>query len=86
MRGLPNIEKSGFARDGYTGYAAGIVWRIRRAGAGWIASPQGRQQHLAQQYGDTLQALSATLTTLDAGQAERTELAMMADYMNAAGA
>ena len=41
MRNLQNIEKSAFRRGEYTGYAAGLVWYIRRDGRDWIATAQG---------------------------------------------
>lgn len=41
MRNLPNIDKAAFRRGEYTGYAAGLVWHIRKDGRDWIASAQG---------------------------------------------
>jgi hypothetical protein len=41
MLTLNNIEKSTFRRGEYTGYAAGLVWHIRRDGREWIAIAQG---------------------------------------------
>jgi hypothetical protein len=38
---LTNIEKSAFRRGEYVGYAAGLVWHIRRDGREWIAIAQG---------------------------------------------
>lgn len=37
MRNLHNIEKSGFHKGEYVGYAGG-AWRIARCDRGWIAS------------------------------------------------
>jgi hypothetical protein len=36
MKSLPNIEKSGFRRGEYVGYANG-AWRIYKAGREWCA-------------------------------------------------
>ena len=41
MTAYTNIEKSAFRRGEYTGYAAGLVWHIRRDGREWIAIAQG---------------------------------------------
>jgi hypothetical protein len=41
MQSLSNIGKSTFRRGEYTGYAAGLVWHIRRDGREWIAIAQG---------------------------------------------
>lgn len=38
MRSIPNIEKSGFERGAYIGYAAsGQLWKIRKMGRYWVA-------------------------------------------------
>ena len=41
MANLSNIEKSAFRRGEYIGYAAGLVFHIRRDGREWIARAQG---------------------------------------------
>lgn len=73
MLNLPNIEKSGFRRGEYVGYAAGDVWRITKSTgrARWVAIARHNGQYV---YGDTLVALSATL----AGIADGTRAAISA--------
>ena len=42
MRSFPNIEKSGFHKGQYVGYAAGMVWRIKKTNSSygaWCARP-----------------------------------------------
>lgn len=70
MRNLPNIEKSGFHRGEYVGYAAGIVWRIRKTNSSygnWIARPNAIQfpkAHLINDvYAMRLEDMSAKLST-----------------------
>lgn len=41
MQSLNNIEKSTFRRGEYVGYAAGLVWHIRKDGREWIATARG---------------------------------------------
>ena len=41
MQSLSNIEKSAFRRGEYVGYAAGLVWHIRKDGREWIATARG---------------------------------------------
>lgn len=36
-----NIEKSVFRKGEYVGYAAGLVWHIRKDGREWLAIAQG---------------------------------------------
>tara|TARA_R110000868_G_scaffold379713_1_gene645645 strand:+ start:627 stop:809 length:183 start_codon:yes stop_codon:yes gene_type:complete len=38
---MTNIEKSAFRRGEYVGYAAGLVWHIRKEGRDWLAMAQG---------------------------------------------
>jgi hypothetical protein len=41
MKTPSNIEKSAFRRGEYVGYAAGLVWHIRKDGREWIATARG---------------------------------------------
>ena len=59
MRDYPNIEKSGFRRGEYIGYADG-VWRIFRWGTGWRAFCRLHADHI-NLYADTLRDMSALL-------------------------
>lgn len=71
MRNLLNIEKSGFHRGQYVGYAGGRVFRITRGHSSlgkWRAfnagrAPAGENLNF---YADTLEQLSAKLATLPA--------------------
>lgn len=65
MRDLPNIEKSGFRRGEYVGYANG-VWRIRRnPSGGWTAWLNGR---FTFRQAPTLAHLSTVLAAYEANR------------------
>jgi len=59
-RSFPNIDKSGFRRGEYVGYARG-VWRIRKADYGWQAIHRDGSGALT---GRTLAEISAKLSKL----------------------
>lgn len=67
MRSLHNIEKSAFRRGEYVGYAHG-VWRIRRAGNGWLARHQDGTAPRPSESARTLEELSEKLDAV-AGRA-----------------
>lgn len=62
MRSFHNIEKSGFHRGQYVGYAAGLVYRIRKIDGGrWMASNQnGGDSFTRDTLADISKALDAT--------------------------
>ncbi len=59
MKNLHNIEKSGFRRGEYVGYARG-PWRITRSMDGWVMVPCSNCEY----YGKISQNRSATLAIL----------------------
>jgi hypothetical protein len=68
MKNLDNIEKSGFRRGEYVGYADGVVWLIRKDSCNfWKASPQAAGNRYSAKivavsmYSETLTELSAKL-------------------------
>ena len=72
MKDLPNIERSAFTHDAYTGYAAGTVWSITKSNSSsgrWLAIPRqcgNVQLDARREYAFTLNNLSAQLSALDA--------------------
>ena len=64
MINLPNIEKSAFVIGGYTGYAGGKVWAIRRLDRRtWRAMTVGDVTGVRE--APTLASLSKKLTAID---------------------
>ncbi len=53
-----NIEKSVFRKGEYVGYAAGLVWHIRKDGREWVAIAEGAGRRLRM---PTLALLSVAL-------------------------
>ena len=53
---MHNIERSGFHRGQYVGYGRGTVWKIKRSGEGWEASP--RDSSMGHVHGRTLSEVS----------------------------
>ena len=50
MKNLPNIEKSGFRRGEYVGYAGGLVWKIVKSTSSfgnWCAYPAPNKNYAA---------------------------------------
>ncbi len=68
MRHLHNIEKSGFHRGQYVGYAAGHVWRIRKSNGTWLATclAPGAELHLTMVRAATLVEMSMEFDKLEA--------------------
>lgn len=58
MLSLHNIEKSGFRKGEYVGYALG-AWTIRRGAAGWLAIRQNDPRDMLS--AQTLERLSKLL-------------------------
>ena len=68
MKNLHNIEKSGFRKGEYVGYAGGVVWEIKRDSCNfWKAQPQAvgnrysAEIMAARLYSETLWELSTKL-------------------------
>lgn len=60
MQNFHNIEKSGFRRGEYVGYAGG-AWRIAKCDRGWIARQQnGGQSFVRRTLAEISKALDVT--------------------------
>lgn len=74
MRHFHNINRSGFHRGEYVGYAGGAVWRIKRADGWWRASvltPSADVPASSGKSAPTLADLSAFLSSVDADMREK---------------